>query len=176
MQEYLFLADCRPVIKDDERYRTLFPFGMGLCDDAGLGDAGERGDVILQVYRRNPFAAALDQVLGPVGQDEALIAIDPAHVARYQPVAVKAVLHRLSVVLGANPRAPHENVARGPTVMGQRIEILVDYFDLEARQCLAGFRNIFQELFRRACVRDPEGRRTRRENVASGLVSVMPHS
>jgi hypothetical protein len=47
--------------------RALLPLRVGNADHGGLGHAGVRHDLVLELHRADPLAARLDHVLGAVG-------------------------------------------------------------------------------------------------------------
>ncbi len=69
------------LLRHDDQQRPFVPLGMGDADHRRLGDVGMADGEILDVDRRNPFAARLDHVFGAVGDLHVAFGIDRRDVA-----------------------------------------------------------------------------------------------
>ena len=142
----------------------------GIADDGGLDDVGMRHDLVLELDRRDPLAARLDDVLGAVGDLDEALRVDGADVAGAEPAVVKFVRRSIPVVGTGDPRAAHLDLAGGLAVPGER---------LARRRRRCGGRR------RRRSARSSRASPSRRRRVAhfggsaieaNGLVSVMPQA
>jgi len=87
-----------PGLGGDDHEGPLLPLGVLEPDDGGLGNGGMAEQRVFHVDRRDPLAAALDDVLEPVGHLEE---------------AVGRVRWRNTVVAGRDPRPTHADLACG---------------------------------------------------------------
>ena len=92
---------------------------------------GHRG--VLEIDRADPFAAGLDHVLGPVGDLDVAIGVEPGDVAGRKPaVGVEHIAALAAEIAGGDPRAAHLQVA-GLTAAGRDFgPILADNAQLDA--------------------------------------------
>jgi hypothetical protein len=72
----------------DDQDRALLPDRMFDRDDRGLEHVGMRHGEVLDLDRRNPLAAGLDDVLQPVGELHVTIGINRPNVARAEPAVL----------------------------------------------------------------------------------------
>src|SRR5262249_61451471 len=101
----------------------------------GLEDGGMAADGVLEPDAGDPLAAALDHVLGAVGDLHGAARIDPDHDAGAEPTGVKRGFGALVVVVrGGDPRAADLELADAPAVPRQRPAAVIDDADLDARQ------------------------------------------
>jgi len=70
-----------PFLRDDDEQRPFVPFGVGDADHGGLGDIRVADSQILDVDRRDPLAAGLDDILGPIGDLQVALGVDDTDVA-----------------------------------------------------------------------------------------------
>src|SRR6185369_3462073 len=77
--------DGSALLPDDARQRPLAPLRVGDRDHRRLGDLRVRHQRVLEVDRRDPFAARLDQVLGAVGDADEAELVHRRDVAGAQP-------------------------------------------------------------------------------------------
>mmetsp|Transcript_28410 Transcript_28410/g.56816 ORF Transcript_28410/g.56816 Transcript_28410/m.56816 type:complete len:226 (-) Transcript_28410:194-871(-) len=91
----------------------LVPLWMRHGNDSRHGHAVNRSNAVLEIYRGNPLATRLDDVLRAIRDDDRALPVDQRHVARDQPALVEFV-RRIDVeVLGGDPWAADEQLARG---------------------------------------------------------------
>ena len=98
----------RRPLDHDAGERALVPPRVGDADDRRLDDLRVRHEVALELDRRDPLAARLDDVLGPVGDLDVAPLVEGADVAGAQPAVVELLGRRVAVVRAGDPRA------RGP--------------------------------------------------------------
>src|SRR5215467_2654032 len=72
----LAVADRRTILAHHDRERALGPLRIRNADDGGFAHAGMLEDKVLDVERRNPFAAGLDDVLEAIGDLEVSVGTD----------------------------------------------------------------------------------------------------
>ena len=164
------------LLEHDARQRPLAPLVVGDADDGGLLDLRVGHQLVLQLDRRDPLAARLDEVLGAVDEAHAAPLVDRGHVAGAQPAVVGEALARPRVVVvrRRDPVAAALQLAAGLAVArhGRRAAGLDDpALDAERRHARR----------RRAGRPAPPGaaaagRRRGGAVEATGLVSVMPHA
>src|SRR5262249_17782613 len=79
---------------------------------------GMSSESTLQVYRADPFASGLNQVLGAIGNLQEAVAINRDYVAGTQPAISSPAILRLGhvVIACCHPRAPHLEFAHGFSV------------------------------------------------------------
>src|SRR5215831_15591389 len=87
----LGLVGVEPRSQLDERDDLLPVRLVGPADDAGRRDGGMLEQRVLDVAREHVEAAADDQVLHAVDDEEIAVIVDVAHVARVQPVAARRI-------------------------------------------------------------------------------------
>ena len=159
---------------DDEGDGPLVPLRMRLGDDCRLCRTLEPDDVVLEIDGRDPFPPGLHEVLGAVRDDEVLLGVDGGDVPGHQPPVPELVRLRIAVVLRADPRSPHQQLAERHPVVGYGPEVLVDDLHLEP-----GAEETRLGDVREPCViveskvgalRDPPRHRP------EGVVSVMPQA
>src|SRR6185369_4844717 len=114
-----------------------------------LRDARYRDDVVLDIDRRDPFATALDEVFGAIGDDQVLLRIDLRDVTGHQPAVVKLFRLWIGVVLRRDPRAADQQLADGFSVVRKRLEMLVDDLDLETGKRKPGLGGVGELLVER---------------------------
>ncbi|ANI91141.1 Hypothetical protein BJL86_0331 [Dietzia timorensis] len=107
------------VFLDDDRNRALLPLGMLDPHHGGFADLWVGDDRVFHVDRGDPFAAAFDHVLDAVGQLEVAVGADRAGIAAAPPpIGERAAFVFHLVVALDDPRAAHEHLALGDTVVG----------------------------------------------------------
>src|SRR5205807_8207191 len=95
----------RLLVANDARQRPLAPALVGTADDRRLDDSRVRHQLALELYRRDPLAARLDDVLGAVGDLDEAALVDRSDVAGAQPPGVELVgAARVVVVVAGDPR------------------------------------------------------------------------
>src|SRR5216683_5863321 len=62
--------------RDDDGHRPLAPVGVRDADHRGFHDGFVPAKDLLELERRNPFAAGLDHVLDPIGDHQIAVPID----------------------------------------------------------------------------------------------------
>ena len=85
MGEDLIAGDGGALLSHDHQQGPLVPFGVRQADGGGLLHAGAAKRNVLDLDRRDPFAARLDHVLGAVCDVHVAILIDGGDVARVEP-------------------------------------------------------------------------------------------
>src|SRR5262249_18383864 len=80
-------AGRRPLLAHRDCGRSCRPLRIRNADDGGFARAGMLEDQVLDVERRDPFAAGLDDVLETVGDLEISVGADDADVAGVHPSA-----------------------------------------------------------------------------------------
>ena len=113
-----------PLRERDNQQRALVPFGMTRADDRHLTHIGMTHDNVFEVYRRDPLAARLHQILRAIGDVDVSVLVDDRDVAgiekavaihdglvgRTEVIAHDArpaglqVAHRLAVTRQSSPR------------------------------------------------------------------------
>src|SRR5580658_6105481 len=82
-------VDGRAGLAHNAGQRPLVPLFVGNADHRRFKNFGVVDDRILELYGRDPFAAGLDDVLGPVGDADVALPVDDAYIAGAQPSIVK---------------------------------------------------------------------------------------
>ena len=122
-----------PGAPDDHHQRTLLPFRVRDADDRHLGHGRVAAGSVFQVDRRDPLAARLDDVLGPVDQLHVAVGIDRRNVARGKvAVRVKHIAALALEVPAGNPGAAHAEMTEGLAVVRQPAALHVDDLQLDA--------------------------------------------
>src|SRR5690606_11473279 len=98
-------------VQHDRGQRAFLPPVVGHADDGGLPHLGMADQVVLQLHRRDPFAAGLDDVLGAVGQRDVALCVHPAHIAAARPSALELRRVRVVVVAAGDPAPAAPQVA-----------------------------------------------------------------
>ena len=104
----------RPGDELDVDRRQLAGMGVRLADRAGEGDRRMLHHRLLDQRRVDVVAAADDQVLGPAGDPEIAVGVEPPEVAGAQIAAVgddAAVARRFGVDVGVHAGVPHADLA-----------------------------------------------------------------
>ena len=83
--DHRVLVELDPRLEHDVGLHRLTGVGMGHADHGDLGDAGMRGDHVLDLGRVDVEARHDDQVLGPVDEVEVAVVVDGGDVAGAQP-------------------------------------------------------------------------------------------
>src|SRR5581483_8966285 len=104
-------AHGRALLDHDARERPLVPTGIGHADHGRLDDQRVAHEVVLELDGRDPLAARLDDVLGPVGDLDVAALVERPDVAGAQPSVVELLGRRVAVVGAGDPRAPHLDLA-----------------------------------------------------------------
>src|SRR6476620_900677 len=81
--------------EDDARARALAPALVGDRDHGGLDHVRVGHHGVLEVHRRDPLAAGLDQVLGAVDELDVGVALELCDVAGAQPAVIGELLARI---------------------------------------------------------------------------------
>ena len=104
-------------LEHDAGQRALRPLRVGHADDRRLADLRVGHQLVLQLDRRDPLAAGLDQVLGAVDEADAAALVHRRHVAGAQPAVVgEAVAGPRVVVVGRrDPRCRGTAARRSPS-------------------------------------------------------------
>ena len=124
----------------DARERTLVPPRVGDRDHRRLDDVGVRHQVALELDRRDPLAARLDDVLRAVGDLHVAVGRDAGDVAGAQPAVVELLGRGVAVVGAGDPRAPALDLAHRLAVPRQHGAVVVDDAQLHAGERPAGER------------------------------------
>src|SRR4029077_18294258 len=75
---------------------------------------------VLELDGRDPFAAGLDHVLGPVDDLDVAVGVDPGDVARAEPAVLGQPVRVIAVVVRASdPWTPHLDLAERDAVPRQ---------------------------------------------------------
>ena len=84
------------LVRSDHHHHQgpLVPPGVGNADHGRLEDRRVGHHLVLQLDRRDPLAAGLDDVLGPVRDLHEAPVVEPPHVPRPQPAVVEPVGRR----------------------------------------------------------------------------------
>ncbi len=151
------------LLEDDRGQGALAPLLVGDGDDGRLGDVRVGHQRVLQLHRRDPLAAGLDDVLGAVGEGQEAVGGDGADVARLEPAVLAELVvgtQRFgvrAVVVGAgDPGAAHLQLTGRLAVPGEAFAAGAGQAGLDAgRETALG--EAVGELLRRA---DRAGRRT----------------
>src|SRR6187401_3038930 len=116
------------LLADDERHRPLAPAIIGDADDGRLGNARETQDDVLDVERRHPFAAGLDDILDTVHDFQISVGIDDADVAGMQPAIPPKLLRALgfSEIALRKPGRAHDDFTLADTVVRHVVHLRVD--------------------------------------------------
>src|SRR5262249_58302252 len=83
----LAVADRGALLAHHDRERAFGPFRIRNADDGGFAHPRVLEDEVLDVERRDPFAAGLDDVLETIRDLEVTVGADHADVAGVQPSA-----------------------------------------------------------------------------------------
>src|SRR5262249_15326419 len=95
---------------------------------------GMAHDRVLELDRRDPLPAALDDVLGAVGDLDVAVGIDVDDVAGAEPPVVERLRRaRVLVVARGDPGTAHLELADALTVPGKLRAVLADDPPLDAR-------------------------------------------
>ncbi len=121
----------RALLEHHGHQRPLAPPLVGHGDDGGFDHPGMGHDLVLQLDRRDPLAARLDHVLGPVADLHEAEAVERTDVPGAEPSVMEPFRSRLAVVGAGDPRAPHLELADRFTVVGEDRPVLVDDPDLD---------------------------------------------
>ncbi len=108
-------------------------FGCGCATTHACATPPSADDVVLEVDRGDPLAAALHQILRAVADDQVLLGVDLADVAGDQPAVVELRGLRILEVLRADPRSADQDLADRFAVVRQALELVVEDVDLESR-------------------------------------------
>ena len=101
-------------LRNDHGERPLLPLGMLHRDHRGFQNLRMAHDGVLQIDARDPFAAALDHVLGAIDQLHVAFRIDGGHVAGAEPAIHESRSRaRIVVVTAGDPRPAHLHFANG---------------------------------------------------------------
>src|SRR6266511_2460480 len=133
-------GDSRALRAHDTRQRSLVPSRIGDADHRRLDNLGMRHELVLELDRRDPLAARLDDVLGAVGDLDEAVLVDAADVAGAQPTVVELVGRGIEVVAAGDPRPPHFDLADSLAVPRQRRAGVVDDAQLDAADHATGLR------------------------------------
>ncbi len=118
----LLLGGRGPLLDHHASHRSLAPASVRHCHHRGLLHGRMPHERVLQVYRADPLAAGLDEVLGTVGDANVPLWIDGHDVTGPEP-AVHGELVRLGGVLEValrDPRAPDLQLAHRDSVPRRR--------------------------------------------------------
>src|SRR6185312_9566395 len=129
-------ADAGSFLGDDDRQRAFLPALVGDRDHGGFDHIRMADQGVLQVDRRNPFAARLDHVFGPVGQGDEAVFIEAADVTGAQPAVVELGLVVAHVIGTGDPRTADLDLADGLVVVRQHLPVVVDDPGLDTAQRL----------------------------------------
>src|SRR5690606_9016959 len=88
---------------DHQRDRPLLPPLMRVADHRRLLHGGALDQCGLVLERADPFAARLDQVVGPVHDLYGALFVDHRHIARCQPAVVERLSTLTQVVARRDP-------------------------------------------------------------------------
>ena len=162
---------CAPSRSDHAAQRPLRPALVGLGDHRRLDDVRVGHQLVLQLDRGDPLAAGLDHVLGAVGDLHEALGVHRRDVARAQPPRVELLArssHRGSNALRSTARVPRSRPStRRPTRPPRRRR------RSDAARPTAAAVPGARAVSQCASSCSPS---SGRENVATGLVSVMPHA
>src|SRR3989441_12731526 len=105
----------------------LDPLGMAHRDDRRLEHLRVRHDQVLDVHARDPLAARLDQVLGPVGDLDVALGVDRGDVPGAEPTVRREAVRRLEVVVVRrdDPGTAHLELAHARPVPRQLVSGIV---------------------------------------------------
>ena len=94
-----------------------------------------RGEDVFELERRDPLAADLDDVLGPVGDAQGAGGVAAGDVLGVQPAAFPEAFRVgvVFVVALGQPWRPHDDLADGPVVAGHLPAVLVDHLQVDQR-------------------------------------------
>ena len=87
--------------------------------------------MVLELDRRDPFAAGLDDVLRAVGQGDVAQRVDVADVACPQPSVGELLRVATEVVATGDPRPVHFDLADGLAVVRKWVARVVDDAELD---------------------------------------------
>ena len=121
---------------DHERQRPLAPSIVLDADDGGLMHASALRDQVLDLQRRDPFAAGLDHVLEAVGDLNVAVRAYHRDVAGVQVASGPEFLRGFGIVevaLGEPGRAQHD-LAGGLAVMRHVVHVGVDDAQVDQRR------------------------------------------
>src|SRR5262249_6884951 len=129
----LAVADRRALLAHHDRERALGPLRIRNANDGGFAHAGMLEDEVLDVERRDPFAAGLDDVLETIRDLEVTVGADHADVAGVQPSADPHLLRVDGVAQIAlrQPRRPRHDLARRRAVRRHVTHLGIDDPDID---------------------------------------------
>src|SRR5262249_45695743 len=110
----LAVADRSALLAHHDCERAFGPLRIRNADDGGFAHRGVLEDEILDVERRDPFAAGLDDVLEAVRDLEVAVGADDTDVAGVQPSAEPQLFRvgGIAQVALRQPRRPRHDLAR----------------------------------------------------------------
>ena len=106
----------------------------GMAMTAASSDVRVRDELLLELDRRDPLAARLDDVLRAVGDPDEAALVDRRDVAGAQPAVVELLRRVDAEVARRHPRSADLELAVGLAVARQHLAVLADDARLDERQ------------------------------------------
>src|SRR5215467_1780092 len=136
-----------PLLRHDNQKRALVPFWMLDADDGGLTDLGVTGGEVLELDRRDPFPAGLDDILGPVSDLHVAVPINSRNVSGIKEILLINDVAGVPEVSPGNGRPTHLQPAEGLPITRPFHACIIDDFHLDAEWRMALLHLNIQALF-----------------------------